>query len=361
MVNEIKSIEDSIDISKLLRKLFLNKSKLFKYTIYSILFGILISLSYPDKFKSESVFVPQLSSKSDVSSSLSRLASQFSFDSSQIGTGNSDISPLIYPRIVESVPFRLELLKSKIIYEEKEISVRQFLLATQTISFLRVLKKYTIGLPSLIISIFKSTSEEVKYIEDFYTVTSEDERLFAMLDKILNIDLNDKDRFVTLTSTYKNKIIPPQITKNAEKILQEKIIEFKSKFSKEQLEFSQKQYKLKKSELNNLQDKIAVFRDQNKNINSSLYQNQLDRLISDGQVLQTVVVQLATQVEQAKLKVNKDTPIFIVIKPVNIPNEKSGPNRSLTVIAFTLLGFVLSSFFIIFEEDFLIFISKIIK
>ena len=95
MVNEIKSIEDSIDISKLLRKLFLNKSKLFKYTIYSILFGILISLNYPDKFKSESVFVPQLSSKSDMSSSLSRLASQFSFDSSQIGTGNSDISPLI--------------------------------------------------------------------------------------------------------------------------------------------------------------------------------------------------------------------------------------------------------------------------
>ena len=64
----------------------------------------------------------------------------------------------------------------------------------------------------------------------------------------------------------------------------------------------------------------------------------------------SIVQQLASQVEQAKLQVNKDTPVFTTIKPVTIPFEKSAPKRSLIVIIFVLLGFILTSGYVLIKE-----------
>ena len=59
---------------------------------------------------------------------------------------------------------------------------------------------------------------------------------------------------------------------------------------------------------------------------------------------------MASQVEQAKLQVNKDTPVFTTIKPVTIPYERSAPKRSQIVIIFGLLGFVLSCGYVLVKE-----------
>ena len=52
----------------------------------------------------------------------------------------------------------------------------------------------------------------------------------------------------------------------------------------------------------------------------------------------SVFQELAGQVEQAKIQVNKDTPIFTIIEPVSVPLERSKPKRSMMVIIWTFLG-----------------------
>ena len=120
--------------------------------------------------------------------------------------------------------------------------------------------------------------------------------------------------------------------------------------SKEMLDFALKQYSEKKDSYEKLQDERALFVDKNINISSSLFQNKLSRLDSEVNILESIVQQLASQVEQAKLQVNKDTPVFTTIQPVTIPYEKSGPKRSLIVTVFAFLGLVLSSGFVLVKE-----------
>ena len=266
-----------------------------------------------------------------------------------------DISPLLYPLIIESVPFRLQLLESTIIYESKDLSLRKFLIEHYSPGFLTVLKKYTIKLPSLIIGFFKNNNPE-DYFQlldknDIYIITKEDHELFEILSELVSLSLNEKDGFVTISSSSEYKIVSAQITKNAEAILQSKIIEFKSKSSKELLSYTESQYNLKRKELNKLQDEIALFKDQNININSSLFQNRLNRLISESQVLQNVVGQLASQVEQAKLQVNKDTPVFTIIQPANIPYFKSSPSKTMIVFLVTFFGILLTSLYLLFKNS----------
>jgi uncharacterized protein involved in exopolysaccharide biosynthesis len=99
-----------------------------------------------------------------------------------------------------------------------------------------------------------------------------------------------------------------------------------------------------------LQDERAVFVDKNINISSSLFQNKLNRLDSEVNISESIVQQLASQVEQAKLQVNKDTPVFTTIKPVTIPFKRTAPKRSLIVIGFALMGLVLSIGFVLSKE-----------
>jgi uncharacterized protein involved in exopolysaccharide biosynthesis len=116
------------------------------------------------------------------------------------------------------------------------------------------------------------------------------------------------------------------------------------------LDFALKQYSDKKESYEKLQDERAVFVDKNINISSSLFQNKLSRLESEVNISASIVQQLASQVEQAKLQVNKDTPVFTTIKPVTIPFERSAPKRSVIVIVFLFLGFILSSGYVLVKE-----------
>ncbi len=81
-----------------------------------------------------------------------------------------------------------------------------------------------------------------------------------------------------------------------------------------------------------------------------MFQNKLSRIESEVNISAPIVQQLASQVEQAKLQVNKDTPVFTTIKPVTIPFERSAPKRSQIVLIFGFLGLVLSCGYVLVKE-----------
>jgi len=348
MSNEVHFEEDSIDLIEIIKSIYEERKLLTKAVIASIALGIIVALFSSNQYTSNSTFIPQLSNESKPSSSLSGLASLAGINLDQ--SSGSEISPLLYPQILNSNPYRLDILSSKILYKSENISIRDYILLQNNFNFFGLIKKYTIGLPGIILSNFKSDINIEEFDLNIYKISEEDNKLFNSIDNLINITINEKEGLITLSSTDKNQSIPAQIVRNAEKILQQKIIELKVKSSQELLNFSENQFKNKTNELNNLLDRIAIFRDQNLNINSSLYQNKLDRLLSEAQIIQSVVQQLASQVEQAKLQVSKDTPVFTVIKPVSIPFEKSAPRRSLIVIIFGFLGLIGSIGFILLKS-----------
>ena len=125
------------------------------------------------------------------------------------------------------------------------------------------------------------------------------------------------------------------------------------------LDFATKLYSEKKNDYEKLQDQRAVFVDKNINISSSLFQNKLSRLESEVNIAQSIVQQLASQVEQAKLQVNKDTPVFTTIQPVTIPFERSAPKRSLIVVIFVFLGVIISVGYVLVKEPLIKIIQSI--
>ena len=146
---------------------------------------------------------------------------------------------------------------------------------------------------------------------------------------------------------------------NARNILQKIIINNKIKSAKQNLEFSEEQLKSKKIEFDEIQNKLGYFNDSNLNIVTSSIINERKKLEAEFQIINAVMVELSKQVEQNKLQVSKDTPVFSIIKEASMPVLRSSPKRTQMVLIFGFIGFILSTVFILIKKPLLVIINEI--
>jgi len=343
--------DDSIDLIALLKQIYQGRKLIVLSALAAAILGVIVALATPNTYTSGATFIPQTGGDSKPSSSLSGLASLAGINLGGMSSG-SDIPPTLYPQIISSVPYKLDLLDKTIEVADSEVSLGEYLGDDSESSILGIVKKYTIGLPSTILSALRGSSSEGTSEEqgELYQISEDDRKLFETLNTKLILSLNEKEGFVTLEFSDEDKFVAAQVAEGAKELLQERIIAFKNQSARELLDFTTKQYQENKTSYEALQDSIAIFKDQNLNISSSLYQNRLDRLERELNIASSVVEQLASQVEQAKLQVNKDTPVFTIIEPVTVPFERSAPKRSLIVVIWTFLGVVLSTGYILVKD-----------
>jgi hypothetical protein len=143
--------DDEIDLVALLKTVFVARRFVIKTTILFAVFGVILALVSPTKYTASSTFVPQLS-EGQTNSSLGGLASLAGINLSAImGSQPQEISPSLYPQIAESIPYRLALLEAKV--GSNETSFRNYILDQSSgLAILPLLKKYTIGLPGLLLN-----------------------------------------------------------------------------------------------------------------------------------------------------------------------------------------------------------------
>ena len=331
--------DDEIDLIALLKTVFVARRFVITITVMFSVLGIVLALVSPVRYTATSMFMPQLSERQS-SSSLGGLASLAGVNLSAIMGGQpQEIAPSLYPQIAESSPYRMALLETPV--GESQISFRDYILGQDRgVSIIALIKKYTIGLPSLLFS--SNNTEPTPQTNTLFDISEEDRGLFEVINQVLSVKVDDKEGLVSISVEFSDRKIAAQLAQAATDLLQTKIIAFKSQSARNNLQFVQSQFDAKRQEFEQIQDSIAMFKDQNLNITSSLYQNQLTRLESQFTVTSSVFQELAGQVEQAKIQVNKDTPIFMIIEPVSVPLKRSKPKRTTMVVIWTFLGGVIA-------------------
>ena len=97
-------------------------------------------------------------------------------------------------------------------------------------------------------------------------------------------------------------------------------------------------------------NKLAEFKDSNKSISTALFLSELQKLESEYQLQQNILINLASVYNNNKIELNKDTPIFSVIDEVSVPKERTKPKRIVIVVMYIFLGLILSIGFILFKD-----------
>ena len=351
--------EDQLNIVALTSKVWVGRKFVIKSAVIATVIGILTAISTPNVYTASSMFTPNTSSGSPADASgLKGLASLAGINIGSMTESSNEISPMLYGKILESYTFKKELLEAPLKNLEEVSSLRDYFeneSSSSSSSFFGTVKAYTIGLPSKIIGWFKSKSTEssIQSVEGLNTISKEEFKYFKVIDKMLTLIVNDKEGYLEITATSKLPQLSAQLVKNGENILQNQIIAIKTKSSLELLAYLEEQYILKNKLLIEAQDNLANFKDRNFNISRSSFSNTQTRLETELQIATSVFQNVVTQLEQVKLQVAKDTPVFSFLKPVVVPIEKSSTSRTLTVIIWLFLGMVMSIGYLLSREPLL--------
>ena len=344
--------EDSIDIIALLKTLWNAKKLIVKTTILFFVVGCVVALLSPVVYTAQTTFIPQVS-EDQMSSSKGGLGSLASLAGINLNQGSSTsdsyLSPLLYSKIANSDEFSLKLIEEELInLNGDKFSIKQYMLSDTNSSFnlIGFIKKYTIGL-------FIKNDNELKskeIVNGYNFISQEEFDLVNSFKEKFSIVLNDKEGYIEVIASDKDAFISTQLVKIVTKNLQSRIIELRTNKIKERLEYSKNQYEQKQIEFNILQNNVADFKDSNKNISTARFMSELQKLESEYQLQQNILMTLASEFNNNKIKLNKDTPIFSVIDEVSVPNVRSEPKRSFIALIYLFLGVVLSTGYLLAKE-----------
>ena len=119
MDNKINT--EKIDLLEIITLLWQQK-RLFSITIgIAAIIGIIISFSIPKSYESQVILAPEVSSATSLGGNLNEIASMVGVN---ISAGSSDVDafyPEIYPQITNSLPFIINISKTKVSKEDQTI------------------------------------------------------------------------------------------------------------------------------------------------------------------------------------------------------------------------------------------------
>ena len=336
--------EQEIDLIALIKRLWKKRMFVVYVTLAFMVLGLMIALFSKKEYTATTVFVPQ-TSRQGVSSSMSSLASLAGINLGQVGGGES-LSPAIYPQLLSNVDFIKELMYTPIKFEEWPEKVTLFDYYTNEDynkpTFFGTVKKYTLGLPGVIIKAIKGSNKEeadsAAADGPLPVFTEKEYACKQVLTNLVSITINDKDGYVELSASMPEPVAAAEVATAAFNLLEKYITEYKIEKAKATLDFVNDRFAEAKVDFEEKQKELASFRDANRMLTTATSQIAQERLEREYELANTIYTELARQKTQVELQVKEDTPVLSVVQPVVVPFEKSKPKRAIILIAFTFLG-----------------------
>ena len=306
---------DEIDLIELLKTAWNGRKQIIIISFVFVLVGVAAALLSPVVYSSSTTFINS-QTESSSSSGLSGVASLVGINLGGMSSG-SEIPPTMYPQLGESIEFKRDLLNSYI-DEKEQIKLEDFLANYNDIE--------------------KSVTENNNKL----FISEYEDELFNIINDVVSISVNQKDGFITITANMPNSEYAANTCINAREILQQTVINNRIKSAKQKLEYSEEQLNSKRIEFEEVQNKLAYFNDSNLNLVTSSVINEREKLEAEFQIINAVMIELSKQVEQRKLQVSEDTPVFSIVKEASMPVTRSYPKRTQMVLIFGFIGLVAS-------------------
>ena len=336
---------DEVDFTLILKRIWQKRRFIIWVTLAFIIIGLMVALFTPKQYTAKCVLVPQTNDNKGNSSTMSSLASLAGITLNGNLMSGSTLSPLVFPQILSNIDYQKELMNTPLKFEDydKPISLLDYYTNQQyaKTSFFGTIKKYTIGLPSLILSSLKKGNDTLnKSATNLNYLTKDEQNCKKILDKKISLLLDDKKGYLTLTVNMNEPLATAQLADAAFQLLQKYITNFKIQKATNQQQYIKSRYDEAKAEYERCQYAYAHFQDANRLLSTATSQIEAQRLKANFDLSYSIYSQLSNQLIQADLQVKEDTPILTAVDPIVIPYEKSKPKRAQIMVIWTFLGLI---------------------
>lgn len=335
--DKLPETEKDIDITAIARYLWSKRKLLLKSSAIAALVALIVAFSIPKEYTTTVKLMPETNNPANKMGNLGGLAAIAGVDLGS-ATSQDAISPELYPDVVHSTPFLLELFPEQVSNKKKTISVSLFnyLNEYQQDAWWSYIIKAPLKGISYLIGLFSDLEEKSDKVDPFF-LTKEQKAIIKELQDRISVFVDKKTQVVTVSVDMQDPVISAQVTKNVVGKLQAYITNYRTQKAKQDLEFTDKVLKEAQAAYYKAQKAYAAFEDGNKNIISASYRTEQERLRNEMTLTFNVYNTLAQKLEQDKLRVQEQTPVYTIIEPATVPLKASAPKKMLILVGFIFI------------------------
>ena len=335
--------KDEIDLAEIAREVWSKRRFITRLVGVFFILGLTIALTSKVEYEASCKLLPETAERTPDFGGLGGLAGLAGVDLSGLG-GQGVLSPDLYPEIVSSVPFTDKMINSTIYFENIDTTISSFnyFKEIDSPSLLGFIAEYSIGLPGKVKRLLAPTKGKLKDIE-MIRYSKDDWKIMESFSDRLSVSVDSKTGIISVKTEMPDAVASAKTAVLLVKELTLSVTNYKIEKASVNLDFIKERFDESKREYEKKQDQIARFSDRNRNISNSIVNTEYERLQNELDIAFEVYKGLATQLEQAKIKVKEETPVFTILEPVMVPSEKSKPRSILIIIGMVLLGGILGS------------------
>ena len=362
ITKQVEDDEISINFGEIWRALLKYK---FVIAITALLFailGALYSLTLNNEYEASVKMVPESadSKSGGAAGGLGGLSSLAGLAGINIGgaTGTDAIQPAMYPNIVESIPFLQELINAKIYNPKikKWQVLKEYLKEHQSNAPIKLYdsekleedraKKQLSDADLKDLTIPSSPGQSI----DFINIDLKEAHILNKLKSYIKVEVDKKTMFLIITCTLQNPVIAANLTSLVQNQLTRYIVNYRTeKVRKEMIFLTSRQSEARKR-YDQALFTFSNYKDQNRNRFLNVAKTQEKKLQYEVDLAFNLYSSLTTQLSEAQIRVQKETPIFKILEPARVPLSRTSPKRSLITIGAMFIGIFVSLVIVFFKS-----------
>lgn len=337
-----------LDIKKIFTSIK-NHRKVFFYSLpISFISACLLILCVPRYYICSVSMAPEILNTNNTSS-ISSIASSFGVNlSDKLGAMSDAFYPEIYPDILNTTSFRLNLLSIPV--KTKDGSVK-----TSYGTYIDKYQKYpwwtkAIGWIKETISSKDNTSKNGNKINPFMLTKKQTDIIDAIGDKI-NCSIDKKTQIIAVTVKDQDPLICAVIADSVRCKLQKFITDYRTSKARADMEYTHKLLKEAKKQYEKSRQRYSSFSDSNFDALLTSVNSKRDDYENQMQLEYNNYSNLANQYQSAIARVQERTPAFTILQPACVPVKPAGPKRMYFVLIVVLLTLVGSTIYSIIKDQ----------
>lgn len=320
-------------------------------------YGFLLYKTEPKFYEASSTFISTISAESRQRSS-GGLSALLGVDFEVVGGGeaSSFYDPNLFPLIISSQPFLLDLSNEKFFFNEFDTTLslaQYFILHKEPKGLKRVLGKFRKKDQISRIELRQRT-EEIKaltefnisnYIQDSVRIIDINGTQMLGVQSLLGrIRITPNGRFISITTKMPESRVSAELNVVVLKKLMDLASIYETRKERKNLVFLKKRTITARKKFEEIQSDLAVFLDANQGVISEVAKLQEDNLRAEYQIHSSIYNSLANQLETSRLELEDKMPSYSMFQPVYEPLS-AGSNATLSIVlAWILIGVGVATF-----------------
>lgn len=302
----------------------------------TFLVSCLIILPIPRYYICDVELAPEVSTNKE--SKISSVASSFGIDLGE-GATEDAISPTIYPELIQSNNFIVNLIHIPV----ADIKGKKYTSYYDYIGYHQKSSLYAKVLGA-IKKIF-APKEKPKIDQRKINITHLTKKQFEVFKSIqskLSCSIDIKTELISISVKDQDPVIAATMADSVRVKLQEFITKYRTNKARVDVQYYQKLTQEAKSDYEKSRENYGQYADANSDVILETVKSKEEEMENDMQLKFNAYSALSTQLQNAKAKVQENTPAFTIVKGASVPVKPAGPKRMAFVAAMLFLSFILT-------------------